>query len=407
MSTPVLRFQQFSGEWTKKRLGDLVTFYKGRGLSKEDLSIDGVPCIHYGELYITYGGIIETVFSKTDADFNNPVVGMENDILIPASGETAIDIATASTLKVDGVLIGGDINLLRPIKGICGGFISYQIRGVKKRQLAKYAEGASIVHLYKEGIKSLQVFLPTLEEQQKISSFFSLIDKKIEMQQEKIEQMELFKKGMMQKIFSREIRFKDEDGKEFPEWNRSKLGDLGVFISGYGFPEKYQGHKNFEIPFYKVSDMNIEKNQKYMVESNHTVSRELMSEMKLKAIENPAIIFAKVGAAVFLERKRIVEHPFLIDNNMMAYIPNKDKTTLLFTYYLLNTVRLSRYAQVGALPSYNGSDLSSIAVKIPTLREQEKLSIFMSSIDLKLEKEIAKLNSLIELKKGFLYEMFV
>lgn len=402
---PKLRFKEFSGDWEEKKLGTLGQFLKGSILSKADLSEEGKPCVLYGELYTKYSEVIKNVISKTNLENDKLVLGKKNDVLIPSSGETAIDIATASCLQQDNVILGGDLNVFRSDK-VNGMFTSYQLNSSKKREIARLSQGASVVHIYNEQLKKIKLSVPSKEEQEKIASFFSLIDEKISLQSEKVEALKDYKIGMMQKIFSRELRFKDNEGRDYPEWEEKKLGDIGDFISGTGFSEKYQGYLDLPIKVFKVSDMNLLGNHKYMVNANNTVSYDILKEMKSKSINKPSIIFAKVGAAIFLERKRIVKTEFLIDNNMMAFIPD-EKNDIEFIHSLMSNIHLSRYAQVGALPSYNASDISSIKVNIPSLNEQIKISKILCSLDNKIEKEQEKLDSLNEYKKGLLQQMFV
>src|SRR5699024_10804388 len=123
----------------------------------------------------------------------------------------------------------------------------------------------------------------------------------------------------MQNIFSQEIRFKDENGNDYPDWKEQKLEELGRFNSGVGFPEKYQGG-NLGTPFFKVSDMNLPANKTFMKMANNYVTDQQINEKKWKVINDvPAVIFAKVGAAIMLNRKRMVIEPFLMDNNTMSY----------------------------------------------------------------------------------------
>lgn len=178
---------------------------------------------------------------------------------------------------------------------------------------------------------------------------------------------------------------------KIPEgWSVKKLGDMGEFVSGAGFPESEQGGK-IGIPFYKVSDMNLPENKNTMITAHNYVNQEQIKKLKYKPIKKEAIIFAKVGAAIFLERKRIAQF-FLIDNNMMAFIPNKN---VKFLKIILDRVRLSKYVQVGALPSYNASDLRTIKILLPPLAEQEKIAEILSCWD----EGIEKLSALIEKKK--------
>ncbi|AUO15660.1 restriction endonuclease subunit S [Clostridium taeniosporum] len=174
---PKLRFKEFSGAWEENILKNLGSFFKGSGISKAELSDDGRPCILYGELYTKYGEVISNIVSRTNLKIKNLVSGNKNDVLIPSSGETAIDISTASCLQQDGVLLGGDLNVFRPHE-VNGIFISYELNNSKRKEIAKIAQGASVVHIYNEQLKKLKVNIPTKKEQQKIANFFSLIDKK-------------------------------------------------------------------------------------------------------------------------------------------------------------------------------------------------------------------------------------
>lgn len=179
LNVPHLRFLEFHGEWEKCKLGDIATLTKGSGISKDQRSATGTPCILYGELYTTYKSeVIDYVVSKTDISDKNLVRSCANDIIIPSSGETAIDISTARCVLSPDVLLGGDLNIIRLNDGD-GRFFSYQLNGVRKHDIAKIAQGVSVVHLYGESIKGLTVSFPSNKEQQKISTLLSLIDERI------------------------------------------------------------------------------------------------------------------------------------------------------------------------------------------------------------------------------------
>ena len=196
-NVPHLRFPEFHGEWEKCKLGDIATLTKGSGISKDQRSATGTPCILYGELYTTYKSeVINYVVSKTDISDKNLVRSCANDIIIPSSGETAIDISTARCVLSPDVLLGGDLNIIR-LKDGDGRFFSYQLNGVRKHDIAKIAQGVSVVHLYGESIKGLTVSFPSNKEQQKISTLLSLIDERIATQSKLIEKLESLIKGIM------------------------------------------------------------------------------------------------------------------------------------------------------------------------------------------------------------------
>ncbi|EIQ0577678.1 restriction endonuclease subunit S [Staphylococcus pseudintermedius] len=408
-NVPDLRFPEFEGEWEEKKLGEFVDFGKGKLLGKKDLSEGGkYPCILYGELYTKYGAIINSIQSRTNVNPDKLKKAEKNQVLIPSSGETVEDIATASAIDVnEDVYIGGDLNILTPKKDD-GKFISLSLNSVNKWNVSRFAQGKTVVHLYNNDLKKLKVNLPIqFEEQKKIGDFFSKLDRQIELEEQKLVLLEEQKKGYMQKIFSQELRFKDDNGNDYPEWEEKKLKEIGEISSGVGFPEKYQGGK-IGIPFFKVSDMNLPSNQFIMKKANNYVNNQLIVENKWKVITNvPAVIFAKVGAAIMLNRKRIVMEPFLIDNNSMSYSFSMRHWDAKFGNVYFQTLNLPKYAQVGALPSYNSKDIGSIIVNLPTLREQTEIGEFFNKFTKLIEKQSRKVELLKQRKKGLLQKMFV
>ena len=248
--------------------------------------------------------------------------------------------------------------------------------------------------------------VPSLPEQRKIAGLLSAVDDVISAQEAEVAAWQERKKGVMQKLFSQEVRFKADDGSDFPDWEEKTLGELGCFCSGVGFSERYQGHANLPVNVYKVSDMNISGNEREMLRANNTVDESILKKMKTKAIDQPSIIFAKVGAAIFAERKRIARKPFIVDNNMMVFTPN-DENDFEYIYWLTLTLRFASRAQIGALPSYNASDISGFVVNIPSLPEQRKIADCLASLDDVIAKAKDELDAWRELKKGLLQQMFV
>lgn len=172
------------------------------------------------------------------------------------------------------------------------------------------------------------------------------------------------------------IRFEKFSNK----WDNYKLGQLGSFKSGIGFPDSQQGGTE-GIPFFKVSDMNNIGNETEMRNANNYVTQEQIAKNSWNVVKDtPAIIFAKVGAALMLNRKRLVTKTFLIDNNTMSYSLNKswDKD---FGLTLFQTIHLPKYAQIGALPSYNASDISTIKVNVPNIQEQTAIGSLFRTLD--------------------------
>lgn len=201
-TVPKLRFPEFrdAPEWETKRLGEIAHFYKGKNISKADIDPQGkTQCIRYGELYTHYNEVIKTIFSKTNLPISELFFSCMNDVIIPASGETKLDIATASCVPFDGVALGGDINVIRCNQN--GVFLSYYLNSAKKIKIAKIAQGDTVVHLYSSQLKELDVMLPKSPEQQKIADCLSSLDELIAVQTQKLDILKSHKKGLLQQLF--------------------------------------------------------------------------------------------------------------------------------------------------------------------------------------------------------------
>ena len=137
LNVPHLRFPEFSGEWEETTLGKISEITKGSGISKDQLSEQGSPCILYGELYTKYNSeVIGVVYSRTELESSSLVKSKANDVIIPCSGETAIDISTARCVPFNNILLGGDLNIIR-LKHDDGGFFAYQLNGARKKDIAR------------------------------------------------------------------------------------------------------------------------------------------------------------------------------------------------------------------------------------------------------------------------------
>ncbi|HIF9439086.1 TPA: restriction endonuclease subunit S [Photobacterium damselae] len=252
--------------------------------------------------------------------------------------------------------------------------------------------------------KSRAITIPDLVEQKAITSHFQKLDALINQHQQKHDKLRNLKKAMLEKMFPKqgetipEIRFKGFSG----EWEEKELGEIGSFASGVGFSESEQGGRS-GIPFFKVSDMNLIGNDCYMVTANNYVNEEKISRLNYTPIRESSILFAKVGAAIFLERKRIAKD-FLMDNNMMAFSPTQDLT---FMKQWFDSISLAKYTQVGALPSFKASDLGKIKLKIPKREEQTAIGNYFQKLDALINQHQQQITKLNNIKQACLSKMFV
>ncbi|MDY0017206.1 MAG: restriction endonuclease subunit S [Candidatus Delongbacteria bacterium] len=196
--------------WKEVRLGDICEIKKGNGLSKEDTSIDGSnKCILYGELYTTYPQIINIVVSKTN--IREGVLSKSGDILVPGSTTTTgIDLANATALLENDILLGGDINILRPKKVNIYDpiFLAYYLTFNKKHEIASFAQGITIVHLYGKDLLKISILLPKLSFQKTVKDIFIISQEEIDNLKTQIEKYKTQKQGLMQKLLTGKWRVK-------------------------------------------------------------------------------------------------------------------------------------------------------------------------------------------------------
>lgn len=199
---PEVRLPEFrsAAKWGRKKIEDFGKIFKGKGVSKSDIAENGAtPCIRYGQLYTDYGEVIHEVISSTNVRREELFLSKKNDVLVPASGETQEDIATASCVLDDNVALGGDINVLRT--SAVGEFLSYYINVSLKDTISKVSQGISVVHLYPSQIEQLEFILPNEDEQRGIVAFLSQLDALCLAQSNKLEEIKELKKGLIQRLF--------------------------------------------------------------------------------------------------------------------------------------------------------------------------------------------------------------
>ena len=205
-------------------MSDIADLSKGIGISKDQLSADGEPCILYGELYTKYKSeTIKEVISKTNIDNTKLVKSKANDVIIPCSGETAEEIATARCVLKDDILLGGDLNIIR-LHGYDGSFMSYQLNGKRKYDIAKVAQGVSVVHLYGEHLKNIKTINPSLNEQKKIANLLSLLDERISTQNKIIEDLKKLRSAIIEREYTFKVQTHSHIG-DFIEQNSNRNKD--------------------------------------------------------------------------------------------------------------------------------------------------------------------------------------
>ena len=398
--TPELRFPEFHDEWQMKHLGEIAVFYKGKGISKSEASLQGkTPCVRYGELYTYYNEIITETKSFTNIQTDNLFLSKKNDIIIPSSGETKEDISTASCVMKNGIALGGDINIIRTNND--GIFFAYYLNNAKKYDIAKIAQGISIIHLYNEQLKNLSVCFPTLSEQRKIASCLSSLDDLIKSVGDKIELLKQHKKGLMQKLFPKkecnvpELRFKGFEG----EWEEIKFGSI--------LKENKNVSKVDNEDILLSSTINgiflnseVFSHQRGM---NTIGYRKIKLNMLILSAQNLHLGNANVNLKY--------EHGLISPAYKTYEIINTDpiffshwikRDSSKFFFFLATTEGASACRR-----NVVWDKLYNQLICIPTLAEQQKIASCLSSIDTAIEETEKKLQMLQQHKKGLMQKMFV
>ena len=393
LNVPHLRFPEFHGEWEKCKLGDIATLTKGSGISKDQRSATGTPCILYGELYTTYKSeVINYVVSKTDISDKNLVRSCANDIIIPSSGETAIDISTARCVLSPDVLLGGDLNIIR-LKDGDGRFFSYQLNGVRKHDIAKIAQGVSVVHLYGESIKGLTVSFPSNKEQQKISTLLSLIDERIATQSKLIEDLKKLKSAIIVEHYRQ------------TEKNEVCVADLG---------------NHFNVGNLAKDDLSETGKPCIIYGELFTTYGEIISQIESHTNKTEGMILSKKGDLLFPSSTTVDAVSLIapsvinVDNvilggDMFGIHINHNYNTQYLSYYFNHIAKkqLAKFAKGSTIIHLHYTDIEKAKLLLPSLEEQNRMAKCLVALDKKVSVEQNLLSSLTCQKSYLLQQMFI
>ena len=370
-----MRFPEFSGEWEMERLDEIATLSKGIGISKEQLSNDGEPCILYGELYTKYKSeIIKQIDSKTNIDNSKLKRSKANDVIIPCSGETAVDIATARCVPFDNILLGGDLNVIS-LHQYDGAFMSYQLNGKRKYDIAKVAQGVSVVHLYGEHLKAITTCNPCLQEQQKIAKLLSLLDERIATQNKIIEKYESLIKGINCKIFA------SIQGNEY------RLRDIATITNGNSNVQ--DASVEYRIGLYPFFDRS--EDVKYL---------------PTFLFDKESIIYPGEGTEFM---PRYYNGKFALHQRCYAICDFNEVVNPQFLYFFLKTQNsyFIRNAVGSTVPSLRLDTFQKLKVVIPSKETQYSISSFLSTLEQKLDVENNIMKMLLCQKRYLLRQMFI
>jgi type I restriction enzyme S subunit len=379
MSQPI---NALPDDWQVFHLGDLLDFSNGINADKSAYG-SGVP----------FANVLEVITNESLREVDIPgrvdVAGKvlsryqvrRGDILFNRTSETQDEVGLTSVYLDDKpVVFGGFVFRGRPIaEAMDINYSKYALRADYVRtQIMARGQGGIRANIGQRDLKSVTVALPPLREQRDMAEALDDASHQVKLIERSIINQQAIKQGMMQQLLTGRIRI---SGFSKP-WIELTAGDVGAFKGGSGFPVKYQGLTAGDYPFFKVSDMNSDSNALFMRNANHYITEAQRKQIGSGIVPKNAIVFAKVGAAIFLERKRILSQASCIDNNMAALIPDRSKADVRFIHYLLTNFAMSSLVATTALPSLNGTQLRSIPLSMPTdLNEQRAIVSALTACD--------------------------
>ncbi|ALT80743.1 hypothetical protein AU077_03820 [Streptococcus gallolyticus] len=393
--TPQIRFDGYTDAWEQRKLDNLATFSKGSGYSKGDLVEEGSPIILYGRLYTKYETLIKDVDTFV-LPKGHSVISEGNEVIVPASGETSEDISRAAVVDKSGILLGGDLNIIKPKSKLNSVFLALTIsNGSQQKELSKRAQGNSVVHLYNSELKKVNLYFPSLEEQEKIGSFFIQLDHLITLHQRECDLLAKMKKSYLQKMFPKngedkpEIRF---DGYT-DAWEQRKLTEIVNRVN--------KSSNSDVLPKVEFEDI---------VSGEGRLNKDISSKFdsrKGTLFEPENILYGKLRPYLknwlFSDFEGVALGDFWVFEATDVSVPS-------FDYYLIQSDNYQKVANDTSgtkMPRSDWKNVSSTDFAIPSKDEQKQIGAFFKQLDNTIVLHQRELDSLKKMKKSLLQMMFV
>ena len=395
---PQLRFPGFSDEWEERPLKDVSTFFNGKAYKQAELLSSGkYPVLRVGNFFTNNSWY----YSNLELDENKYC---DNGDLLYAWSASFGPRIWAGEKVIYHYHIWKVINHSQVTKK----FLFIVLDNETAKMKAQSANGFALLHITKGTIENWKINLPTRQEQQKIAAFLTAVDSKIEQLSKKKALLGEYKKGLMQQIFSQAIRFKADDGSDFPDWEEKKLGGVVDNVGGTAL-EKYtnpkETHKFISIGNYGVDGKYIDNGQR--VELNNKTKTKLLDKDNLVMVLNDKTAAGNIVGSTIL----IDESDSYIYNQRSERLICKSELFPIFAWHYLNSkiFRKSVYSisQGGTQIYVNFPSVKELNFSLPSLLEQTKIANFLSSIDTKIEQVGGQLDESKQFKKALLQQMFV
>lgn len=402
---PKLRFPEFKGNWEKKKIGEVCEVSSGGtpSRSKPNYWNGNIPWV--STTLIDFNIINRTDEYITDDGLKNSSAKIfpKGTLLMAmygqgkTRGKTAILGIDASTNQACGAIIP-NLKLLNPtflFQDLCN---RYDIIRDSSNQGGQENLSGTI-------IKSFSVTYPSLPEQQKIASFLTSVDERLTLLAQQKEKLELYKKGVMQQIFAQKLRFKDENGNNYPDWEEKKLENIATYRRGsfpqpYGLPKWYDDING--TPFVQVYD----------VDDNFRLKNK--TKQKISDLAKPQSVFVQKGSIIItiqgsIGRIAITQYDSYVDRTLLIFQKfNCELDKVFFVYSLFLLFEYEKTIAVGGtIKTITKEKINDFEINLPCLEEQQKIASFLSAIDIQIEGVSKKIEQTKMFKKGLLQQMFV
>jgi len=422
---PVLRFPEFEENWNEKRFENFYSFKTTNSYSRDNLNYENgsVKNIHYGDVHTKFNSLFD--ISKELVPFINEEIDISRineecyvsvgDLVIADASEDYNDIGKTIeivNLNDEQVVAGLHTFLARKESDeMVNGFASFLMKTRNVRlAVMKIAQGTKVLGISTKRLAHIPLFIPTPEEQQKITSFLTTVDDHIQLLNNKKAKLAEYKKGVMQKIFSQEIRFKDENGSSFSDWEEKKLGAIGNTFNGLTGKTKvdFGGGKPYVqyMQIFSNSKIDLEDFGKVKIEEGENQSKVQFGDVFFTtSSETPNEIGT---ASVLLDE---VEDVYL-NSFCFGFRPNSiNELVPAFSRYLFRSElfrrKIVKLAQGSTRFNMSKVELMKLDVMLPDEGEQRKIAAFLSSLDESIESNGIEINGTMEYKKSLLQKMFV
>ncbi|WP_051929414.1 restriction endonuclease subunit S [Flavobacterium sp. 83] len=409
---PQLRFNGFDGEWETCLLSDVTKYIKGYAFKSEDYQDNGVRIIRVSDLSsdrikndvekVYIDEIKSKIYDKYKLRKGNIVVttvGSKPEML-----ESAVGRGIYINNENEGLL---NQNMLKfeNIKNVNNGFIIGLINTKRYQHYMKsIARGnANQANITVVDLLQYEISFPTLPEQQKIASFLSAVDEKIQQLSRKKELISQYKKGVMQQLFSGKLRFKDENGKDYADWEEKKLGEIAKYYDG---THQTPNYVETGIPFYSVE--HVTANQ--FTKSKYISEEVFEKENKRVKLEKGDILMTRIGD---IGTSRLIDWDIKASFYVsLALIKQNDKYNSTFLNQYISSVNFQKELWANTIhvafpKKINLGEIGKCKIKFPSLPEQQKIANFLSNIDAKIENVTGEIGKTQLFKKGLLQQMFV